>query len=162
MVALILEKLIFFLKIILLISILFLIWNQRWGKSYFIGTDKENTVKLDFYYTDTFIQPAKTEDQIRFATIEEIIAMKIDVVHRVGRKKDFWDLHEVLPSYNIDKMLKLHLQRYPYSHDKELILKNFTNFGLADNDFNPICLQGKHWEFIKDDFEEAILKYKNS
>ena len=41
-------------------------------------------------------------------------------------------------------------------------LKNFTNFGLADNDFNPICLQGKHWEFIKDDFEEAILKYKNS
>ncbi|MGA9212635.1 nucleotidyl transferase AbiEii/AbiGii toxin family protein [Kaistella sp.] len=130
------------------------------GKSYFIGTDKENTVKLDLYYTDSYIQPAKIEDEIRFATIEEIIAMKIDVVQRGGRKKDFWDLHEVLPDYSINKMLELHLQRYPYSHDKELILENFTNFILADDDFNPICLHGKHWEFIKDDFEEAILKYK--
>ena len=35
------------------------------GKSYFIGTDKENTVKLDLYYTDRFIQPAKIKDEIR-------------------------------------------------------------------------------------------------
>lgn len=116
-------------------------------------------LKSNFAYIDSYIQPAKIEDEIRFATIEEIIAMKIDVVQRVGRKKDFWDLHEVLPSCSINKMLELHLQRYPYSHDKELILENFTNFSLADDDFNPICLQGKHWEFIKDDFEEAILKY---
>lgn len=27
------------------------------GKSYFIGQNKENTVKLDLYYTDHFIQP---------------------------------------------------------------------------------------------------------
>ena len=130
------------------------------GKSYFIGTDKENTVKLDLYYTDRFIQPAKIEDEIRFATIEEIIAMKIDVVQRGGRKKDFWDLHEVLPNYSIKKMLELHLERYPYSHDRELILNNFTKFSIADDDFTPICLHGKHWEFIKDDFEEAILKFK--
>ena len=130
------------------------------GKSYFIGTDKENTVKLDLYYTDRFIQPAKIKDEIRFATIEEIIAMKIDVVQRGGRKKDFWDLHEVLPNYSIKKMLELHLERYPYSHDRELILNNFTNFSIADDDFTPICLHGKHWEFIKDDFEEAILKFK--
>lgn len=130
------------------------------GKSYFIGTDKENTVKLDLYYTDRFIQPAKIEDEIRFATIEEIIAMKIDVVQRGGRKKDFWDLHEVLPNYSIKKMLELHLERYPYSHDRELILNNFTNFSIADDDFTPICLHGKHWEFIKDDFEEAILKFR--
>lgn len=130
------------------------------GKSYFIGTDKENLVKLDLYYTDPFIQSAKVEDEIRFATIEEIIAMKIDVVQRGGRKKDFWDLHEVLPNYNINKMLELHLQRYPYSHDRALILKNFNNFSIADDDFTPICLHGKHWEFIKDDFEEAILRFE--
>ncbi len=112
------------------------------GKSYFIGTDKENTVKLDLYYTDSYIQPAKMEDKIRFATIEEIIAMKMDVIQRGGRKKDFWDLHELLPTYDIKKMLELHLQRYPYSHDKKLILKNLTNFSLADVDFSPICLLG--------------------
>ena len=66
------------------------------GKSYFIGTDKENSVKLDVYYTDDFIQPAKIIDYIRMATVEEIIAMKVDVVQRGGRKKDFWDLHDLL------------------------------------------------------------------
>ena len=101
-------------------------------------------------------------DDIRFATIEEIIAMKVDVVQRGGRKKDFWDLHECLSDYGIGKMLKLHEERYPYSHDEALILKNFINFTNADDDFDPICLHGKYWEFIKEDIEEAIEKFRQS
>ena len=132
------------------------------GKSYFIGTDKENSVKLDVYYTDDFIQPAKIIDYIRMATVEEIIAMKVDVVQRGGRKKDFWDLHDLLSNYNIDKMLELHQERYPYSHERELILKNFTDFSFADEDFDPICLKGKYWEFIKEDIEEAVSKFAQS
>ena len=130
------------------------------GKSYFIGENKENTVKLDLYYTDTYIQPAIEVDGIRMATIEEIIAMKIDVVQRGGRKKDFWDLHDLLQSYDISQMLDLHEQRYPYTHDRELIIHNFTSFEQVDEDFNPICFKGKYWEFIKEDFEEVILEFK--
>lgn len=136
--------------------------EPKMGKSYLIGTDKDNTVKLDIYYTDTFIRSALTVDEIRLATIEEIIAMKIDVVQRGGRKKDFWDLHECLPNYGIGKMLELHEERYPYGHDKDLILKNFTDFTSSDDDFDPICLQGKYWEFIKEDIEEAVNKYQKS
>lgn len=132
------------------------------GKSYFIGTDKENSVKLDVYYTDDFIQPAKIIDYIRMATVEEIIAMKVDVVQRGGRKKDFWDLYDLLSNYNIGKMLELHQERYPYSHERELILKNFTDFSFADEDFDPICLKGKYWEFIKEDIEEAVSKFAQS
>jgi predicted nucleotidyltransferase component of viral defense system len=132
------------------------------GKSYLIGTDKNNAVKLDIYYTDPFIRPVITVDEIRLASTEEIIAMKIDVVQRGGRKKDFWDLHECLPNYSIEKMLELHEERYPYDHDKDLILKNFIDFTFADDDFDPICLQGKYWEFIKEDIEEAVLKYNKS
>ncbi|WP_306354115.1 nucleotidyl transferase AbiEii/AbiGii toxin family protein [Flavobacterium sp. '19STA2R22 D10 B1'] len=131
------------------------------GKSYFIGEDKENTIKLDLYYTDSYIQPYIEIDGVRMATIEEIIAMKIDVVQRGGRKKDFWDLHDLLQSYNISQMLNLHEQRYPYTHDRDLIIQNFTSFEQADEDFNPICFKGKYWEFIKEDFEEVILKFKN-
>ena len=132
------------------------------GKSYFIGENKENAIKLDLYYTDTFIQPHIEVDGIRMATIEEIIAMKVDVLQRVGRKKDFWDLHDLLPSYGISQMLDLHKQRYPYTHDRDLIIHNFTSFEQADEDFNPICFKGKYWEFIKEDFEGTILKYKKS
>ncbi|MCB0748459.1 MAG: nucleotidyl transferase AbiEii/AbiGii toxin family protein, partial [Ignavibacteriae bacterium] len=52
------------------------------GKSFLIGADSENALKLDIFYTDAFIQPAYIEDNIRMATVEEIIAMKIDVVQR--------------------------------------------------------------------------------
>lgn len=132
------------------------------GKSYFIGENKQNTVKLDVYYTDAYIQPYIEFDGIRMATIEEIIAMKIDVVQRGGRKKDFWDLHDLLQSYNINQMLDLHQQRYPYTHDRDLIIQNFTSFQQADEDFNPICFKGKYWEFIKEDFEEIINEFKKT
>lgn len=132
------------------------------GKSYLIGTDKYNAVKLDIYYTDSFIRPAIIDDEIRLATIEEIIAMKIDVVQRGGRKKDFWDLHECLPTFGIGKMLELHEERYQYGHEKDLILKNLIDFKSADDDFDPICLHGKYWEFIKEDIEEAVKNYQKS
>ena len=80
--------------------------------------------------------------------------MKVDVVSRIGRKKDFWDLHELLNTYTINEMLELHKKRYEYTHDRNQIIKNFTNFSLADKDISPICLMGKEWELIKLDFIE--------
>ncbi len=78
------------------------------GQSYLIGNSEEESIKLDIYYTDAFIQPAHVEDGIRLATVEEIAAMKIDVVHRGGRKKDFWDLDEILEKYSVNELLTLH------------------------------------------------------
>ena len=69
------------------------------GKSYYIGNSEEDCVKLDLFYTDKFIQEFILIDGIRLATVEEIIAMKIDVISRVGRKKDFWDIHELKLDY---------------------------------------------------------------
>lgn len=126
------------------------------GKSYVIGSNATETIKLDVFYTDTFIQPAKVEDGIRMATVEEIIAMKMDVIQRGGRKKDFWDIHALISRYSLAEMLALHQERYPYSHDKELIINNFTDFTQADNDFDPICLQGNYWEFLKEDIVEFV------
>ncbi|WP_243854671.1 nucleotidyl transferase AbiEii/AbiGii toxin family protein [Flavobacterium sp. 270] len=127
------------------------------GKSYIVGTDNENTVKLDVYYSmDKFIEPYIEVEGVRMATLEEIIAMKVDVVLRGGRKKDFWDLHELFSTYDIQKMLSLHKIRCEYTHDESQIIKNFTDFTYADNDFDPICLKGKYWEFIKEDIQEQI------
>jgi hypothetical protein len=39
------------------------------------------------------------------------------------REKRLWDLHELLRSHDLSQMLDLHEQRYPYSHDKDLIIK---------------------------------------
>lgn len=132
--------------------------NPGMGKSYLIGTDKENVVKLDLYYSmDPFFQHLFEEGVLRMATVEEIIAMKVDIVQRGGRKKDFWDLHELLAKYSIKQMIALHKQRFEWTHNEPLILNNFKNFTAADLDFDPICLKNKEWIFIKEDFEEASL-----
>lgn len=132
--------------------------NPGMGKSYLIGTDKGNVIKLDVYYSmDPFFQQSKVVDGIRLATVEEIIAMKVDVVQRGGRKKDFWDLHEVLNHYNINQMKDLHRQRFEWTHDEHLVHKNLTEFEGADAEPDPICLRNKEWLFIKEDIEQAVL-----
>lgn len=132
------------------------------GKGYLIGKNENDSIKLDLYYTDAFKFTQIEEKGIRMANLEEISAMKLDVVQRGGRKKDFWDLHELLEKFNVEEILNFHLKRYPFSHDRNLIIQNLTNFEIADEDFNPICLKGKYWEFIKEDLEELISLYKNS
>lgn len=131
------------------------------GKAYIIGNEHHNTIKLDIYYTDPFVFPLVEIDNIRMASIEEIIAMKMDVIQRGGRKKDFWDLHELLRQYSIPQMLEFHELRYPYTHDSAQLIQNMTQFKNADDDLTPICLKGKYWEFIKDDFQEIISNLPN-
>lgn len=82
--------------------------------------------------------------------------MKIEVVQHGGRKKDFWDIHALLDNYTIEHMIELHKERYPYSHNATLIKNNLTNFVSADDDFDPVCLWGKHWEVIKLDLIEIM------
>jgi hypothetical protein len=119
------------------------------GKSYFVGRNKDDCVKLDLFYTNRFIQEIILINGIRLATVEEIVAMKIDAISRGGRKKDFWDIHELKDDYSLEKMIALHKQRNPYTHDENQIRKNFMDFKNADDDFDPVCLKGKHWEIIK-------------
>ena len=126
------------------------------GKSYFIGSSENNAVKLDVFYSDPFIDDELLIDNIRLASLKDITAMKIEVIQNGGRKKDFWDLHELLNYFSLEEMLAFHKIRYPFSHDSDLIIKNFTNFQIADEDFEVLCLKGKHWEVIKSDFENLI------
>jgi predicted nucleotidyltransferase component of viral defense system len=121
------------------------------GKTYFVGENESDLVKVDVYYNDDFIYEPIIMDGIRLASEEEIIAMKIEVIARQGRKKDFWDIHELIPDYTLNEMLALHEKRYPYSHDANIILNNFAQFSRADQDFDPKCLRGKYWDVIKSD-----------
>lgn len=128
------------------------------GKSYYVGESPSDCIKLDLYYTDKFIENEVFIDNIRLASVEEIIAMKLDVIMRTGRKKDFWDINELEDSYSIDQMALLHEQRYPFSLDKEKLKEKLIDFSGADEDFDPVCLRGRHWELIKLDMFDLSKK----
>ena len=124
------------------------------GTYFEVGNSKDDFVKIDLYYTDDFVFEELVVDEVRMASIEEIIAMKLDVILRGGRKKDFWDLHYFLDKTPIDKMISFFQKRYPYNDDWIKIKTMITNFTAADLDFEPNCLLSKNWEFIKMDFIE--------
>ena len=122
------------------------------GASYIVGNSKDDCVKLDLFYTDPFIRPMDIFGTIRMAAVEDIVAMKMDVVSRGGRKKDFWDLHMLLNHYSVEQMLCVYEERYPYGAAKEECASGLTNFSVADSEPDPICLQDKVWQLIKLDF----------
>lgn len=126
------------------------------GKSYYVGRSAEESVKLDIYYTDDFIEEVTELNGIRLASKAEITAMKLDVVQRTGRKKDFWDIDRLKEDFTINEMFALHEKRYPYTHDRALLIQKFTDFSQANDDFEPLCLRGRHWELIKLDMIDFI------
>ena len=128
--------------------------NVGFGASYMVGDSKDNCVKIDLFYTDSFIRPMEQIDTIRMAAVDDIVAMKMDVVSRGGRKKDFWDLHMLREEYSVEQMMSLYEERYPYGATREECLAGLTNFSIADAEPNPICLQNKVWQLIKLDFIE--------
>lgn len=132
--------------------------NVSFGTYFEVGYSKDNYIKIDVFYTDEFIEAPLVIENIRMATINEIIAMKLDVVLRGGRKKDFWDLHYFIDTISLDEMMALYQKRYPYNDAIENIKQQLIDFDNAENDFEPNCLLGKSWEIIKLDFYETFHK----
>lgn len=122
------------------------------GRTYYVGMNKENCVKIDLWYHDNFILPYETIGGIRMASIEDIVAMKVDVLSRKGRKKDFWDLHLLHDTFNLHEMIQLHSRANEYTHDYDEVAAGFNNFKHADGDPNPRCNLNKDWDMIKLDF----------
>ena len=128
------------------------------GKSYFIGNSKNESVKLDLFYTDHFVFPCIHEQNVRFSSIEEVAAMKFEVVANGGRKKDFWDIHELLETYTLNEMIDFYLKRNPYGNSKDELLLKLVDFTKSDDDFTPKCFRDKAWELIKIDLEKSVKK----
>lgn len=124
------------------------------GRTYYVGETEEESIKLDLFYHDDITEPCDIIDGIRLVTRDDVASMKIDVIQRGGRKKDFWDIHELLNHYSPEEMIALHEKRHPWSHDRKTIIANLADFSLADEMPDPICLRNKAWGIIKLNFVE--------
>lgn len=130
------------------------VFPRSLGLSIFAGESASDCLKIDLYYTEPFVFPLLFVDGIRLASLPELIAMKLDVISRGGRKKDFWDIHALIDQFTLEEMLNLYLKRYPFHEDSAYLRKMMLFFDKADEDWAPLCLMGKHWELIKLDLFE--------
>lgn len=127
--------------------------------SLFVGNDADDCVKLDICYDEKPIFPLVNVDGIRMLSEKDIAAMKINAIAQTRqRKKDFWDIHDLLDNYTIEDMVSFALKRFPWSLTLPQIIDGFKRLPML-NDYSEIrCLKGKYWEFIVEDLMEQIPK----
>jgi predicted nucleotidyltransferase component of viral defense system len=131
--------------------------ENHMGLHLHIGLGENPSVKADIlnWSAAEFIHPAFEIEDIRFATVEEIALMKLDTISRGGRKKDFWDMSEIFDTHELKDLLELYPVKYPYNEVQDVI-KGMTNFQLADEVPDPICLKQKYWDLIKMEMQQAV------
>lgn len=125
--------------------------------SLFVGNSSDDCVKLDICYDENPIFPLVHIEGIRMVSEKDIAAMKLNAIaQNRQRKKDFWDIHDLLETYSIEDMVSFALKRFPWSLTLDNIIDGFKRLPML-NDYSEIrCLKGKYWEFIVEDLMEEI------
>lgn len=66
-------------------------------------------IKVDIiYYPHPPIAEVESENNIRMYSSADISAMKIQAILGRGKKKDFWDLYELLKHYSLQQLMDWH------------------------------------------------------
>ena len=95
-----------------------------------------------------YLKPFETIENIRFFSVEDTMAFKMNAVERRGSKKDFYDLHEALKHYSLSEIIGFYKQKFLTS-DVGNLLKSITYFEDAENDPDFEILTGVPWPKVK-------------
>ena len=124
----------------------------------YIGDDKESVVKLDLCYDEKPIYPLMEIDGIRMLSDKDIAAMKMLAITTGQRRKDFWDLHELLGRYSLEEMMDWGLRRNQYSLNRDDIISSLKNVWNIEDYTEVVSLKDGYWEFVADDISREVEK----
>ncbi len=116
-------------------------------------------IKVDFIADkSTIIKPPTTIDEIRFGSLEDICAMKLNAITGRGAKKDFYDLVELLHLYSLGEMVQFF--KLKFRHNEIIhVLKSLNYFYDADFQTDPTSLKNQSWQTIKDTVSQTLKSY---
>ena len=114
-------------------------------------------VKVDIlHYPHPVIAPPVTVSGIRMYADDDLSAMKVQAILGRGRKKDFWDLHELLKHHELQWIMDCHKRKYPNQMYAISIPNALSWFDDADKSTAPVSLKGQTWEAIKRSIQKAV------
>lgn len=105
------------------------------------------------------IRPALVIDDIRMYAPEDIIAMKVQAILGRGKKKDFWDVAELLEHYTVNDFIALHKEKYSTQNLYITVPQAITYFEDAEDSEDPIGLKDQTWENVKKTIQEKVRMY---
>jgi predicted nucleotidyltransferase component of viral defense system len=90
---------------------------------------------------------------------EDIIAMKIQAILGRGKKKDFWDVAELLNHYSISDFINFHKEKYTTQNLLITVPQAITYFADAEESEDPISLKKQTWDSVKEFINSKISEY---
>jgi hypothetical protein len=129
--------------------------SSHFGVFCFVGDVKVDIVR----FPHPLIRPAIEIKGIRMYAPEDIIAMKVQAILGRGKKKDFWDVAELLHHYTIKDFIDLHKEKYNTQNLYITVPQAITYFEDADESENPLSLKGQTWATVKDTIQKKVRAY---
>lgn len=129
--------------------------NPRFGIFSFV-----DDVKIDIIrHPHPLIRPELNIDGIRMFSTEDIIAMKVQAILGRGKKKDFWDIAELLQHFSIEDFVQFHKEKYVTQNLLITIPQAITYFSDAEESENPISLKKQTWDGVKKFINAKVSEY---
>lgn len=119
-----------------------------------------DNIKIDIIHNPhNLIDSIIHEEEIRMFSAKEISAMKIQAILGRGKKKDFWDLAELLQHYTLEEIIEFYNKKYPSQQLLISIPQAITYFADADESENPVSLKKQTWHSVKKIIRQKVDEY---
>ncbi len=117
-------------------------------------------LKVDIIRTPhPLIRPTLEIDGIRMFSPEDIIAMKVQAILGRGKKKDFWDIAELLKYFTVKDLGELHQKKYQTPNMEITVPESLVYFDDADDSEDPISLKNQTWASVRNEISEKVRAY---
>lgn len=119
-----------------------------------------SNVKVDIIrFPHPMIRQAIELDEIRIYAPEDIIAMKVQAILGRAKKKDFWDIAELLEHFTVRDFIDFHKEKYSTQNLYITVPQAITYFDDAEDDENPFSLKGQSWPSVKKSIQAKVRDY---
>ena len=109
-------------------------------------------VKMSFFwYPYGLIKPAVEIEEVKFASKEDIAAMKILAISQRGKKRDFIDIFFLIKEFGLGQIFEFTKEKYP-AFNVYIGLQGLIYFQDANSDSDKgrfVMLEKINWEEIK-------------
>ena len=129
--------------------------NPRFGIFCFIDEVKIDIVR----HPHPLIRPQFAIEGIRMFSTEDIVAMKVQAILGRAKKKDFWDVAELLNYYTVADFINFHKEKYVTQNLFITVPQAISYFADADESEDPISLQNQSWEGIQQAIGMKVSEY---
>lgn len=117
-------------------------------------------IKADIvYHPHPLIQPVEEIEGVRMFSTADIMAMKIQAILGRGKKKDFWDIAELLTYYSVHDFITFHKEKYRTQNLLITVPQAMTYFADAEESEDPISLKGQTWDGVKLLIQKKVSEY---